>query len=111
MNQSQMSETNMTETPESGLTHVATLSTPHAEKYRKQLCKHFAHKLAVTEDETSGLIPFSIGDCRVESEGERLTMTLTSPSQAEMAQLEDVVARHLVRFAFREELAIEWRAA
>jgi hypothetical protein len=91
------------------ISRVAVLATPQAEKYRKQLCKHFAHKLAVTEDETSGLIPFSIGDCRVESEGDRLTLTLTSPSEAEMIQLEDVVARHLVRFAFREDLAIEWR--
>lgn len=90
---------------------VATLSTPNADKYRRQLCKHFAHKLPVTEDETSGLIPFSIGDCRVRSEGERLIMELTSPSDAEMTQLEDVVARHLVRFAFREELAIDWRPA
>lgn len=105
-----MNETTQTQSTES-VTRVATLSTPHAEKYRKQLCKHFAHKLAVTEDETSGLIPFSIGDCRVESEGERLTMTLTSPSETDMTQLEDVVARHLVRFAFREELAIEWRPA
>lgn len=90
---------------------AATLATPHAEKYRKQLCRHFAHKLAVTEDESSGLIPFSIGDCRVETEGERLTMTLSAPSEAEMVQLEDVVARHLVRFAFREELVIDWRPA
>jgi uncharacterized protein len=33
------------------------------------------------------------------------------PNEAQLAQLQDVVVRHLVRFAFRETLRIDWRAA
>ncbi len=38
-------------------------------------------------------------------------LTLTAPIVADMPQLQDVVVRHLVRFAFREEIAVEWTDA
>jgi hypothetical protein len=35
-----------------------------------------------------------------------------TPSEVEkLADLQDVVARHLVRFAFRETLELDWRTA
>ena len=40
-----------------------------------------------------------------------LTLTVETGDPEALAQLQDVVARHLVRFAFREELAVEWRPA
>jgi hypothetical protein len=40
-----------------------------------------------------------------------LTLSLETPDATQMAQLQDVVARHLVRFAFREELQVDWRPA
>ena len=42
----------------------------------------------------------------------RQAMTTVDPLQPiyQLAPLEDVVARHLERFAFREELAVEWAA-
>ena len=38
-------------------------------------------------------------------------MTVETADPEAMAQLQDVVARHLERFAFREELAIEWTSS
>ena len=38
-------------------------------------------------------------------------MTVEASDPEALAQLQDVVARHLERFAFREELAIDWTAA
>jgi hypothetical protein len=35
-------------------------------------------------------------------------LEVTAESAAEIATLQDVAARHLVRFAFREELAVIW---
>ena len=38
-------------------------------------------------------------------------MTVEASDPEAIPQLQDVVARHLERFAFREELAIDWKPA
>jgi uncharacterized protein len=88
---------------------AAEIQTEHASKYLQQLCKHFAHRRPVTFDPKSGEIDFSTGQCRLAAEETVLRITLTAPDAAHMEQLEDVVVRHLVRFAFRETLEIAWR--
>lgn len=86
----------------------AIVPTGKASGYLQQLCKHFAHKLPVTFDARAGNISFPIGECALTADEEALTMTLTSPSTAELEQLEGVVVRHLLRFAFREDISVEW---
>lgn len=88
----------------------AEVPTEHASRYLQQLCKHWAHKLTVTFDETSGHITFSIGSCTLAAEPGRLVLALEAPDEERLLQLQDVVERHLVRFAFRETLAIDWAA-
>nr|WP_294510626.1 DUF2218 domain-containing protein [uncultured Rhodopila sp.] len=90
---------------------TAEITTPLASRYMTQLCKHFQHKLPVTLDDAAGHIVFSIGDCRLRAEADRLTLSLDSPDDAQLLQLQDVVARHLLRFAFRETMQIVWRPA
>ena len=82
--------------------------TASASRYLQQLCKHFAHKLPVTFDPAEGRISFAIGDCALRASDVSLRLELTSPDADQLAQLKDVVARHLVRFAFREELIFNW---
>lgn len=89
----------------------ARVATPQARKYLVQLCKPFAHKLPATWDEQSGHIAFSLGDCRLQAGADRLELALEAPDPAALGQLQDVVARHLVRFAFRETLPIDWQPA
>lgn len=103
-----MSDTNTALNPQKT---VADVATEHASRYLQQLCKHFQHKLPVTFDETAGQVDFSIGSCRLDARDGVLTISLVAPDHEQMAQLQDVVVRHLVRFAFREELAITWRPA
>ena len=88
---------------------TAEVATAHASRYLQQLCKHFGHKLPVNFDPQSGRVAFSAGDCRLQAGETALTMTVEAADEAGIAQLQDVVARHLVRFAFREELAFDWR--
>ena len=92
-------------------TSKTIIPTEQASRYLQQLCKHFAHKLPATFDEQLGQIVFSIGECRLAATEGVLRLSLESPNAAEMPQLQDVVERHLVRFAFREELKMDWRAA
>jgi hypothetical protein len=100
----------MTETPPNTSQSQAIVTTPKASRYLQQFCKHFSHKLPVTFDKAVGHVPFDGGDCDLAAEGDKLTLTLTGADTARMVQLQDVVARHLQRFAFREELAVEWHA-
>jgi hypothetical protein len=103
----------MTETSPLTLTvrSTASIATASASRYLQQLCKHFQHKRPVTFDPHSGQISFSIGECRLNADESVLKMTLTAADDTQMAQLQDVVVRHLVRFAFREELKVDWQAA
>lgn len=87
---------------------TAEIQTEHASKYLQQLCKHFAHKRPVTFDEQAGTISLMSGDCHLRAAGPQLQITVAAPEAEQLAQLEDVVVRHLIRFAFREELQFEW---
>ena len=90
---------------------TAEIATPLAGRYMTQLCKHFQHKLPVTLEEAAGHIAFSIGDCQLSAGAGSLKLSLDSPDDAQLVQLQDVVARHLQRFAFRETVQIVWRPA
>jgi hypothetical protein len=92
-----------------GARSIAEIATPQASRYLTQLCKHFQHKLPVTLDDAAGHIAFSTGDCRLRADADRLTLSLDSPDDAQLVQLQDVIARHLVRFAFRETMQIVWK--
>lgn len=93
-------------------THTASASvaTEHASRYLQQLCKHFAHKLPETTfDPQTGRIPFPMGTCDLDATaGDTLVLRATAGTNEELERLQGVVASHLVRFAFREELAVNW---
>jgi hypothetical protein len=90
---------------------TARVATEAPRRYMTQLCKHFEHRLAVTYDETQGSIAFQAGICRLAVEPEALVMTVESADEAALPQLQDVVARHLLRFAFRAPPEIVWTQA
>lgn len=87
----------------------AEVATVSASRYLQQLCKHFGHKVEASFDEKAGIVRFSIGDCRLLAESAMLRLALDAPDAETLLQLQDVVASHLVRFAFREPLTVEWR--
>ena len=86
----------------------ANVPTVHASKYLQQLCKHFAHKLPVTFDPERGRIEFSLGVCELTAVPGVLNMRAEAADETALRQLEQVVARHLERFAFREQPEIAW---
>jgi len=90
---------------------VAVVHTGHASRYLQQLCKHFAHKLPVTFDPEQGVINFAMGTCRLTAGSADLRLEIEAPNPDDIERLANVVASHLVRFAFREEMHVEWREA
>ena len=104
-------EATMTPTMPATLTSSATVTTPKAAGYAAQLAKHFAHQIPAHFEGSDGEIVFTAGTCRLHAEGDVLTMTVAAATPEAIAQLQDVVTRHLARFAFRDELAIDWQPA
>lgn len=91
------------------VTSIATTQTSQAARYLAQLCKHFQHRLPVALEERHGQITFDTGTCELDANGDTLTMRVTAADEPTLRRLEDVVARHLVRFAFREPPEITWQ--
>jgi hypothetical protein len=87
------------------------VATERASKYLQQLCKHFQHKIPAVFDEAKGAISFPAGQAKLAAEPGALTIVVEARKAEDVETLKDVVARHLVRFAFREELDVQWRAA
>ncbi len=87
----------------------AVTHTAHASKYLQQLCKHWSHKGEVSFDETRGSVTFRTGN-RVElvAHEDRLSLQAATGPRGDLALWQDVIDAHLCRFAFREELTINW---
>jgi len=88
---------------------VAHVAMDQPRRYLGQLCKHFEHKLPVTLNETSGHIAFSFGTCALSTSAEALVLQAEAADAEALAKTEDVVARHLLRFAFRAPPEIVWQ--
>lgn len=88
----------------------ARVPTATPGRYLAQLCKHFGHRLPATFDERHGRIEFPAGVCELDAAAEAgiLAMRVTATDEAALVTLEDVVARHLKRFAFREAPEVRW---
>ncbi len=92
----------------------ASVPTETPGRYIAQLCKHFAHKIPAESDApgseaTRGRIEFpDAGVCTLRAEPASLEMELTARDRETLQRLEDVVARHLARFAWREPPTVRW---
>ena len=90
----------------------AVVRTEHASRYLQQLCKHWSHKFSVDFDPTKGRVPFSdAAEVTFIADETTLTMTLSVADLAQQARMQGVIDDHLKRFAFREELALDWQKA
>lgn len=90
----------------------ARLNTDKAARYMTQLAKHWSHRFEVSYDDISALIPLPLGTCSMLVEPDGLDITIEAADLEGLARLEDVVAEHLLRFAFREPVKrLAWTRA
>ena len=88
----------------------AIVTTTSAGRYLQQLCKHWSHKFEVTFDTAHGHIPLPLGTVDLNAGDDALTVTCAVPAGGDLDRLQQVVADHLNRFAFREgELQFDWQ--
>jgi uncharacterized protein len=102
-----------------GFGSVATTPTPNASRYLQQLCKHWAHNMAVEFDAERGTVVFPKDARGAEWPGDgKVTMAalpdglecrIEASAEGQREGLKGAVARHLDRFAFREApLTFDW---
>ena len=84
------------------LHQTGTFQTPNASKYLQQLCKHFAHKVAVEYDETQGRAALPAGPARLSASAEALQVEISAETEEGLDRARSVIDDHLKRFAFRE---------
>ncbi|MER9182986.1 DUF2218 domain-containing protein [Mesorhizobium sp. M0159] len=87
------------------------VATELASRYLQQLCKHWAHKFPVEFDPNHGTIDLTLGRTVLDADPAALHIAVTTDEAGSLERLETVVAEHIKRFAFREELAFDWKRA
>lgn len=86
------------------------METERGPRYLGQLCKHFAHKVPSTfsEDRTRGRVEFSFGTCELEADDLGLALRVQADTPEALERTQQVVARHLLQFAYREGPTVAW---
>ncbi len=90
---------------------TARVATARPARYLKQLVSHMGHKAttALTPD-GRGTITVAAGTCSLTPAPDRLELTAAAVDAESLARVQDVITRHLVRFATQEQLIVEWTA-
>ncbi|MEY9926496.1 hypothetical protein ABH926_001118 [Catenulispora sp. GP43] len=92
---------------------VANVATDRPERYLKQLVSHLGNTIDAeqSEDGHTGTLIFSSGACELSAEPGTLRLTARAQDAERLAAVEDVVARHLVRFGEKDALVVRWSEA
>jgi len=88
-------------------TASARVPTAHASRYLQQLCKHWSHKFPVSFTPRNGRIELPLGVCILDADEDGLGVLLDTAAD-QLTRMEDVVAEHINRFAFKEDLRFDW---
>lgn len=92
------------------VTRTARVPTASGSRYLQQLCKHWAHKFQTEFDASQGWVDLPMGRAAMVAEPDALVVTLTVEEADKVETMQDVVANHLDRFAFREApLPFDWQ--
>ena len=86
----------------------ARIRSTKASQFLAQLCKHFAHKTPAEFTGNRGRIDFQPGLCVLAATENELTVTCEAETAADLERVKVIVADHIVRFGWREQLAVEW---
>jgi hypothetical protein len=88
---------------------TARIVTDRPERYVKQLVSHLGHKLTTElAEDGRGTIRFAQGECALAPRAGYIDADASAVDAAALATVEDVVARHLIRFAPADELTVTW---
>ncbi|BES69130.1 hypothetical protein RE428_01480 [Marinobacter nanhaiticus D15-8W] len=89
---------------------IANVETASPSINMKKLLRHFSHKIEVQFDDHIGSASFPFGDAYLEAGESVLAIHVKADDEESMTRLQAVIADHLVRFASKETLTIQWES-
>lgn len=89
---------------------TAHVSINRPARYAKQLATHLSHKASdFSHTDTTWTLVFDFGEGTIIAHDTLIEMLATSSDTDSLARMQDVLERHLRKFASQEgELSIEW---
>jgi len=89
-----------------------SVTTVNASSYLQRLCKHFAHKVPAEWDAAGGHAALPGGRAEFAATHDRLEIVIRGENPAGLDRARAIVEDHLLRYAFREDLApLVWERA
>ena len=85
------------------------MATPHGLAYTRRLCRHFEHRVPASFAGNHGQIQFEFGLCTIENEDEFMNIRIDVADADELDRAEQVVGKHLVRMANKDEPVVTWQ--
>lgn len=90
---------------------TTTIATKAGASYIGKLCRHFVHKIEATYSGNTGKAVFPFGVCLMHADDESLTFEIEAHHAEGAEKIRGVIDRHLIRFAYKETLEINWKDA
>ncbi len=89
---------------------TGTAATDRPARYGKQLTSHLGRRNGGEWDDATaaGWIQFPSARAELQSFDDQLVITLESPDEETADTMEDVIAKHLVRFSPKEPVELAW---
>jgi hypothetical protein len=87
---------------------IVRIKTTEGAIYIGKLCRHFKHKIEANYEGNTGVAHFPAGICHMLAEPDTLIFEVDAHSEEGMQRIQGTIDRHLIKFAFREELVIQW---
>jgi len=86
------------------------VATETPERYAKQLVSHLGHRVAVEETPDGSVLTFGSGRGVVRTTGAAVVLVAEADGEKALADVQDVLGRHLVRFGAKADLTVTWSA-
>ena len=87
---------------------VARIATDRADRYVKQLASHFGHKVPVVQEGRQIEILFDLGVAMCTASPRGITVTVQAHRESDVAEVREIITRHLEAFGQRDELRVSW---
>jgi hypothetical protein len=86
----------------------AEVATATPERYAKQLAAHLGHRVPVENTPDGDLLTFADGRGLIQVGDGVLVLQAEADGEQALGVVQDVLARHLVRFGQKQELVVNW---
>ncbi|MFK7962533.1 MAG: DUF2218 domain-containing protein [Burkholderiaceae bacterium] len=85
------------------------VKTEQGKKIMSRLCRHWAHKCEVDQNENDALIQLPFGECRIAVNDSAMTTAIKVLEGWSVERAEKMVGSHLIRMAQKEPIDINWQ--